>query len=56
MNNSAYTDMPKFIQRNNEKNIKNDNINEKRKKKVDKKKEDKRSKLINKLQKTVLTV
>ena len=51
MNNSVYTDMPKFIQRKNENNIQNDNINEKRKKKADKKKEDKRSKLINKLQK-----
>ena len=51
MNNSAFTDIPKFIQRKNENIIEKENVNEIKKKKKVKKEEDKRSKLINKLQK-----
>ena len=51
MDNSVYTDIPKFMQRKNENVIKNDNINELKKKREARKKEEKRSKLINKLQK-----
>ena len=51
MYNSAYTDIPKFLQRKNGNMNKKENINELKKKRESRKKEEKRTKLINKLQK-----
>ena len=51
MDNSAYTDIPKFAQKKNENNVKKDNLNEIKKKKEERKKVEKRSRLISKLQK-----
>ena len=51
MDNSAYTDIPKFAQKKTDDNIKKDNLKELKKKKEERKKVEKRSRLITKLQK-----
>ena len=51
MDNSVYTDIPKFVQKKNDNVINNDNINKAKKKREAKKKEEKNSKLITSLKK-----
>ena len=51
MDNSVYTDIPKFVQKKNDNVINNDNISKAKKKREAKKKEEKNSKLITRLKK-----